>query len=98
MVPATTSTSEICERRVTTVAGPQIISISQGVHAFRIVVYNNYHIYVVVAIIFHFVQTATYLLFICVVVFFFKSKRIDIVMIDSAPVLCGLCVFHRNGL
>ena len=30
--------------------------------------------------------------------FFKKSKRIDIVMINSAPVLSGLCVFHRNDL
>ena len=48
--------------RITTVAGPQINSISQGVYDFRIVVFNNsYHIDVVVDIFFLFVQTATYL-------------------------------------
>ena len=86
---------------MTTVAGPQINSISQGVHDFRIVVFNSYQIYVVVAIFFHFVQTATYL-FVWGILWFFgvggfplffkKSKRIDIVMIDSAPVaLWSVC-------
>ena len=28
--------------------------------------------------------------------FFKKSKRIDIVLIHFAPVLCGLCIFPRN--
>ena len=47
-----------------TVAGPQINSVFQGVHNFRIVVGNSYQIYVVVAIFYPFCTDGY--LFICV--------------------------------
>ena len=81
---------------------------AQGVNDFRIMVCHSYDIYVVVSMSFsHFVQTATYLFVWGILVFFGvgdfplffkKSKRIAIVVMHSATVLCGLCVLHRNGL
>ena len=93
--------------RITKVAGPHINNIAQCVNDFRIVVSNNYHIYYVVPAIFLPFCTDGYYLFVWgILVFlgvgdfppFSTSKRIAIVMMHSATVLCGLCVLHRNGL
>ena len=83
---------------MTTVAGPQSNSISQGVHDFRIVVCNSYQIYVVVAI-FSILYRQLPIFILCFFgvgdfpLFFKKSKHIDIVMIHSAPVaLRSVCL------